>query len=93
MKKPVLSYGNNKGADHAAYPRLGSITPLVAIPEISRLQLALVAERTGLNPTLSLTSEDRFSHDVAQVKPAQVSSICVYFRVQLQVLHLSHRYW
>ena len=37
------------------------------IPKISRLQLASVAELTGLSPTWSHSSEDSFSHVVAHL--------------------------
>ena len=38
---------------------------LVSTSEISRLQLASIAEQTCLSVTLSHTSEDRLSHDMA----------------------------
>ena len=53
MRKPVIPYANNKGADQPAHPRslisafvvrcLDSILPLVSISEISSLCLASVA--------------------------------------------------
>ena len=53
MRKPVLSYANNKGADQPAHPYslistfvvrcLDSIIPLVSISELSSLYLASVA--------------------------------------------------
>ena len=47
---------------------LESITPIVAIPEISGLYLASVAVQTDLSLSWSAhTAEDRFSHDVAQL--------------------------
>ena len=54
MRKPVMPYANNKGADQPAHPRSlisafvvrypYSIIPLVSISEISSLYLAYVAE-------------------------------------------------
>ena len=44
---------------------LDSTTPLVVIFEISRLQLASVAEQVGLNQTWSKIPEDMFSRDLA----------------------------
>ena len=71
-----MPYANNKGADQPAHPRslistfivrcLDSTTPLVVIFEISRLQLASVAEQASLNLTWSKIPEDTFSRDVAQ---------------------------
>ena len=46
---------------------LKSITPIVAIPEISRLYLASVAEQTRLGISRSHTAVDRLSHDVAHL--------------------------
>ena len=61
MRKPVLSYANNKGADQPVHPRslistfvvhcLDSIIPLVPISEISSLYLAPKAEQAGLSLT------------------------------------------
>ena len=58
MRKPVLSYANNKGADQPAHPYsltstfvvrcLDSIIPLVSISELSSLYLASVAAQAGL---------------------------------------------
>ena len=56
-----MPYANNKGADQSAHSHslisaiivrcLDSITPVVAISEISRLQLAPAAEQAGLSRT------------------------------------------
>ena len=72
-----MQYANNKDADQPAHPHslisvfviscLDSITPIVAISEISRLWLASVAEQAGLSPTWSDNPEDMFSHDEAQL--------------------------
>ena len=61
MRKPVLSYANNKGADQPAHPRslistfvvhcLHSIIPAVSISEISSFYLASVAVQAGLSFT------------------------------------------
>ena len=76
MRKPVLPYANNNGADQLAHPRslisafvvrfLDSIIPLVSISKISRIKLASVIEQTiwvlpGQKP------EDRFSRDEAYI--------------------------
>ena len=70
MRRPVLPYANNKGADQPAHPRslistfvvhiLDSIIPLVSISKISRLQLASVAEQAGLSLTWSETPKTGF---------------------------------
>ena len=70
MRKPVLPYANNKGADQAAHPcsrisafvihRLDSIIPLVSISKISSFQLVCVAEQTGLSLTWSKTQKTAF---------------------------------
>ena len=70
MRKPVLSYANNKGADQPAHPRslistfvvrcLDSIIPLASISEISNLYLASVAEQAGLCLTWSETPKTGF---------------------------------
>ena len=61
VRKPVLPYVNNRGAEQPAYPRslistfivrfLDSIIPLLAISEISRLELASEAEQACLRLT------------------------------------------
>ena len=65
---------NNKDADQpvrlsrlisifvVCYP--DSITPIDAIPKISRLQLASVTEQAGSSHTWSQTAKDKFSRDV-----------------------------
>ena len=77
VRKPVLTYANNKGADQPAHPRslistfvvrcLDSIIPLVSISEISRLYLASAAEQACLNLTWLKPPEDTFSSDVAHM--------------------------
>ena len=69
MRKPVLSYANNKGADQPAHPRslittfvvrcLDSII-LVSISEISSLYLASMAAQAGLSLTWSETPKTGF---------------------------------
>ena len=59
MRKLVLPYANDKGADQPAHPRslisafvvrcLDSIIPVVSISEISSLYLAPVAAQAGLS--------------------------------------------
>ena len=71
-----MQYENNKGADQPAHLRslistfvvrcLDSIIPILAISKISRLELASVAEKTGLKLAWSQTP-DRFSRDVVQM--------------------------
>ena len=61
MRKPVLPYVNNKGADQPAHPHslistfvfhcLDSIRHLLAITEITRFQLVSVAGHAGLSLT------------------------------------------
>ena len=70
MRKTVLPYANNKGADLPAYPRslistfvvrcLDSIIPLVSISEISSLYLASVAAQAGLSPPWTETPKTGF---------------------------------
>ena len=77
MRKCVMSYANNKGADQPAHPRslisafivrcLDSIIPLDSIAEISRLYLASVAVQAGLCLAWSETPEDTFSYGVAHL--------------------------
>ena len=65
-----MPYANNKGADQPAHPRslistfvvrcLDNIIPLLAIAEISRLQLVSVAEHAGMRLTLSETKKTCF---------------------------------
>ena len=61
MRKPVLSYANDKDADQPAHPRslisdfvvrcLDSMIPKVVIYKIPRLLLASIAEQAGLSLT------------------------------------------
>ena len=76
MRKRVMSYANNKGADQPAHPRslvsafvrcLDSVMSLVPVTKISSLLLASVAEQASLSLTWSETSEDKFSHDEAHI--------------------------
>ena len=70
MRKPVLTYANNKGADRFAHPRslinafvihcLDSIISLVSIFEIPSLYLASVAAQAGLCLTWSQTPKTGF---------------------------------
>ena len=70
MRKPVLPYANNKGADHPAHLRslisafvvryLDSIIPILAKSKISRLQLVSVVEQAGLSLTWSETPKTGF---------------------------------
>ena len=70
MRKPVLPYANNKGADKPAHPHslisafivriLDSIIPLVSRSKISRLYLASEAAQPGLRFTWSETSKTGF---------------------------------
>ena len=70
VRKPVLTYANNKGADQPAHPRslistfvvrcLDSIIPLVCISEISNLCLASVPAQAGLCLTWLQTPKTGF---------------------------------
>ena len=70
MRKPVLPYVNNKGADQPAHPRnlistflvcyLDSIIPLVPISKISSLYQACVAAQASLSLTWSETPKTGF---------------------------------
>ena len=70
MRKLVLPYVNNKGADQPAHlrslisffvvRRLDSIIPLVSISKISSLYLASVAAQAGLSLTWSETQKTGF---------------------------------
>ena len=67
MRKTVLSYANNKGADQPAHPRslisafvvrcVDSLIPMLAKTKLSRLYLytASAAEQAGLSRTWSQT--------------------------------------
>ena len=61
MQKPVLCHMRTTKAQIRC---LDSTSPLVVIFEISRLQLASVAEQAGLNLTWLKIPEDMFSRDV-----------------------------
>ena len=79
MRKPVLSYANNKGADQPVHPRslisafvvrcLDSIIPILAIAQISRLWLlaSLCSRADWFKSYLVGNPEDRFSRDVAHI--------------------------
>ena len=77
MRKPVMLYANNKGADQPAHPRslisafvvrcLDNMIPLVSISEILSLYLTFVAAQAGLYLTWSQTSKTGFSRDVAHI--------------------------
>ena len=77
MRKRVMSYANNKGADQPAHPCslistfvvrcLDSVMSLVSVTRISSPMLASVAKQASLSLTLSEPPEDRFSHDEAQL--------------------------
>ena len=67
QRKPVLPYANNKNADQPAqfdrqlcYRCLDSTIYLVAISEMSRLQLAFVAEQAAFSPTWLQTPKTDF---------------------------------
>ena len=78
MRRCLISFANNKGADQPAHPRslisafvvrcLDSIISQDSIAEISRLYLVSVAAQAGLSLTWSQTPDDTFSHDEAQMK-------------------------
>ena len=80
MRKPVLIYANNKGADQPAHPRslistfvvrcLDSIIPILAKSKKLSLKLVSVVEQAGLSFIWSQIPEDRFSPDVAQMRKA-----------------------
>ena len=77
IRKRVMSYANNKGADQPAHSHslisafvvccLDSVTSLVSVTKISSLMLASVAEQASLNLTWSETPEDTFSHNEAHM--------------------------
>ena len=70
MRKPVLPYANNKGADQPVHPHslistfvvhcLDSIIPLVSVCEISSLYLASMAAKAGLSLPWSQTPKTGF---------------------------------
>ena len=75
MRKCVMSYANNKGADQPAHRRslistfvvrcLDSIITLVFTSEISSFYLISVTAQAGLSYLVG-NPEDRFSRGVAQ---------------------------
>ena len=77
MRKCVMSYANNKGADQPVHQCslicafvgrcLNSIMSLDSIVEISRLLLASVAGQAGLCLAWSETPEDMFCRVVAHI--------------------------
>ena len=88
MRKPVLPYANNKGADQPAHRLslisafvvrcLDSIIPLVSISEISSLYLASVASQAGLCLTWSKTPKTGFLVTGTQFASNNFSSITGY---------------
>ena len=81
MRKCLMPYANNKGADQPAHPRslisafvvrcLDSVMSLVSVTKISSLLLASLAEQASLSLTWSETPEDTFSHDEAHIQTSQ----------------------
>ena len=78
MRKPFLCYMRTTMRRQPAHSHsqisafivrcLETITPIVALPDISGLCLASVAVQTDLSLSwFAHTVEDRFSHDVAQL--------------------------
>ena len=69
-KTCLMTYANNKGADQPAHPRslistfvvrwVNNMICILAIPKVSRIYLASVAEQAGLNVTWSKIPEDTF---------------------------------
>ena len=86
MRKRLMSYANNKGADQPAHPRslisafvvhsLDSIISLVSRSKISRFLLASVAVQAGLCLAWSETPEDMFCRVVAQVDQTTLLRPC-----------------
>ena len=76
IRKPVMSYANNKAAEQPAHQRslistfvvhcLSNILSILTKCKILWLWLVPVAEQADLSLTWSQPPEDRFSHDVAQ---------------------------
>ena len=70
MRKRLMSYANNKGADQPAHPRslisafvvrcLDSVMALVSVTKISNLMLASLAEQAGLSLTGRKLPKTRF---------------------------------
>ena len=83
-----MSYATNKDADQPAHPRslistfvvhcLHSIIAILEESKISRLKLVSVTEQTGLNLIWSEATEDRFSHDEAQMYLKRILMSCFY---------------
>ena len=79
-----MPYVNNK-ADQTVHPQsdqqfcFDSIIPIVAKPKISSHLLVSVAVQTSLSLTWSHTTEDRFSHDEAQIKQVLMRAITLSF--------------
>ena len=77
MRKCVMSYANNKGADQPLHLRsligafvvrcVDSVMSLDFVTKISSLMLASVAEQASLSLTWLETREDAFSHGVAHI--------------------------
>ena len=98
MRKCVMSYANNKGANQPAHPRslisafvvrcLDSMMSLVYVTKISSLMLASVAAEAGLCLACSETPEDAFSHDVAHM---YVLTTIILFIITYTVIFLSFR--
>ena len=90
-----MPYVNNKGSDQTASTQSGqqffvhcfdSIIPIVANPKVSSLSLVSIAEQTGLSLTWSHTTEDRFSHDKAQIKLVLMRAITLSLLTVSRVL-------
>ena len=64
---------------------LDSITPILDKSKISRLYLVFVAEQAGLSLTLSHSSEDMFSHDVAHNVVSQLHSSTLIYAESLGI--------
>ena len=89
LRKPVLPYANNKGADQPAHPRsligafvvrcLDSIIPLVSISDISSLNLAFVSAQAGLSLPWSETPKTGFfSRDETQMRAYLLYMVLAY---------------
>ena len=87
MRKSVLPYANNKGADQPAHPRslisaffvrcLDSIIPLVSISKIFKPLLSFCACAGRFESYLVENPEYRFSRDEAQI--LSLNTHCIYF--------------
>ena len=74
MRKCLMSYAKNKGADQPAHPHslisafvVPCLDSIISQAKISRLKLASVAAQAGLCLAWSETPEDTFCHVVAQM--------------------------